>query len=143
MSDLIDRQAAIDAVTKYCLKYDLRELLADIECFPTADLSEYCDKLWETAYERGKAETLIIKLTEGDKESLKKAMKEAELTLVAEPRNGKWEIDVDHEYDVFDIAGERTWAVKATCSECGFTMRFIEGHGVFKYCPNCGARMEE
>ena len=56
MSDLIDRQAAIDAVTKYCLKYDLRELLADIECLPTADLSEYCDKLWKTAYERGKAE---------------------------------------------------------------------------------------
>jgi len=23
---------------------------------PTTDLSEYCDKLWETAYERGKAE---------------------------------------------------------------------------------------
>ena len=35
--DLISRQAAIDAVTKYCLKYDLRELLADIECLPTAE----------------------------------------------------------------------------------------------------------
>lgn len=58
-------------------------------------------------------------------------------------KKGKWEIDVDCEYDIFDIAGERTWAVKATCSECGFVMRFIEGHGVFNYCPNCGARMEE
>ena len=62
--DLISRQAAIDAITKYCLKYDLRELLADIECLPTADLSEYSDKLWKTAYERGKAE--------------------------ADPRKGKW-----------------------------------------------------
>ena len=56
MDDLISRQAAIDAVTKYCINNDLRELLADIECLPTADLSDYCDKLWKTAYERGKAE---------------------------------------------------------------------------------------
>ena len=34
--DLISRQAAIDAVTKYCIKNDLRELLADIECLPAA-----------------------------------------------------------------------------------------------------------
>ena len=67
---------------------------------------------------------------------------EAELGLTAE-KKGKWEIDVDHEYDIFDIEGERTWATKATCSECGFTMRFIEGHGVFNYCPNCGCRMTE
>ena len=26
---------------------------------PTADLSEYSDKLWKTAYERGKAEAII------------------------------------------------------------------------------------
>lgn len=61
----------------------------------------------------------------------------------AERRNGKWEIDVDCEYSVFDIAGERTWAIKATCSECGFTTSFIEGHGVYNYCPKCGVRMEE
>ena len=35
--DLISRQAAIDAVTKYCIKNDLRELLANIECLPTAE----------------------------------------------------------------------------------------------------------
>ena len=37
MDDLISRQAAIEAVTQYCPKYDLRELLADIECLPTAE----------------------------------------------------------------------------------------------------------
>lgn len=37
MDDLISRQAALEAVTKYCLKYDLRELLADIECLPNAE----------------------------------------------------------------------------------------------------------
>lgn len=64
-----------------------------------------------------------------------------EQPTIKERKKGTWEIDVDCEYDVFDIAGERTWAIKATCSECGFTMSFIEGHGVFNYCPNCGARM--
>lgn len=34
---LINRQDAIDAVTKYCTKYDLRELLADIEVLPSAE----------------------------------------------------------------------------------------------------------
>lgn len=37
MDDLISRQAALEAVTKYCIKNDLRELLADIECLPTAE----------------------------------------------------------------------------------------------------------
>lgn len=55
--------------------------------------------------------------------------------------NGEGEMSERKEELLFDIAGERTWAIKATCSECGFTMSFIEGHGVFNYCPNCGARM--
>lgn len=36
MSDLISRQAAIDAVMKYCLQYDLRDLLAELEVMPSA-----------------------------------------------------------------------------------------------------------
>ena len=100
MDDLISRQAAIDAITKYCLKYDLRELLADIECLPTADLSEYSDKLWKTAYERGKAE--------------------------AHPKKGKWVPLTDG------------WAV---CSVCEHLERAA---GLkWRFCPNCGARMEE
>lgn len=67
--DLISRQAAIDAMTecywsimgdeppkldeKTALYVDLKQA---IKRLPTADLSEYCDKLWKTAYERGKAE---------------------------------------------------------------------------------------
>ena len=35
--DLINRQDVIDAVTKYCTKYDLRELLADIEVLPSVE----------------------------------------------------------------------------------------------------------
>ena len=36
MSNLISRQAAIDKITKYCMKYDLRDLLAEIEVLPSA-----------------------------------------------------------------------------------------------------------
>jgi len=74
MSDLISRQAAIDAL------FELYEYQGDIdpteaadlvrqgiflaekkiEQLPSAqpDLSEYSDKLWKKAYERGKAEAL-------------------------------------------------------------------------------------
>lgn len=34
--DLIKRQDAIDAVTKYCTEHDLRDLLADLEVLPSA-----------------------------------------------------------------------------------------------------------
>lgn len=69
MSDLISRQAAI---TLPIMPKEYRKH-KPIDCddayeqgwgdcqscigrLPTADLSEYCDKLWKTAYERGKAE---------------------------------------------------------------------------------------
>ena len=124
--DLISRQAAIDAVTKYCLKYDLRELLADIECLPTAEpnaavlkvevsaeeametvkntLSDYFDTLWKTAYERGKAE--------------------------AHPKKGEW-VAFANEGGELDLR----------CSVCGEEQGFFFGY--FNYCPNCGAKMEE
>ena len=71
--DLIRRQAALDVIFPYCPDDDgtcskngddLRNLLDDIENLPPAqtDLSEYSDKLWRSAYERGKrdAQTEII-----------------------------------------------------------------------------------
>ena len=38
--DAISRQAAIDAVTKYCTQYDLRDLLADVEMLYSITPSE-------------------------------------------------------------------------------------------------------
>lgn len=65
MSDLIDRRAAIDAANRadYTglaveeVKKVTDEVVKELKKLPSADLSEYCDKLWNTAYERGKAET--------------------------------------------------------------------------------------
>ena len=39
-TDAISRQAVIDATTKYCVLYDLRELLADIETLPSINVAE-------------------------------------------------------------------------------------------------------
>ena len=64
MNDPIDRQTAIDALHGYfdgmletdtwspCDVYGLIEILPSVQ----PDLSEYSDKLWRNAYERGKAE---------------------------------------------------------------------------------------
>ena len=52
MDDLINRQYAI----KTLLTEGLITAAVYIERMPTADLSEYSDKLWEIAYKRGKAD---------------------------------------------------------------------------------------
>lgn len=73
---------------------------------------------------------------EVDKESLKKAMEEMELTLVpAEPRKGRWIEEEDA-----DWAGGGYWR----CSACGYGYSFgmLSIHEL-NYCPNCGARMTE
>jgi len=63
MSDLISRQAAIDALhmhLMYRMGTDSNKKRLDdwINSLPSAepDMSEYSDKLWKAAYERGKAE---------------------------------------------------------------------------------------
>lgn len=60
MDDLISRQDVLDIIMGdglYCDTYDDKEYSAErIKSIPTADLSEYCDKLWKIAYERGQKE---------------------------------------------------------------------------------------
>lgn len=67
MYDLISRQAAIEALGDMPMSWadtdaeiqaqeDWKQHREALLNLPTADLSEYCDKLWKTAYERGKAE---------------------------------------------------------------------------------------
>lgn len=59
--DSISRQTAIDAFYKYPnIDWTTLDVLAKINALPSAqpDLSGYSDKLWQKAYERGKAEAL-------------------------------------------------------------------------------------
>lgn len=43
--------------------------------------------------------------------------------------------------EVFDISGVRTWGARYQCRNCGFEPIFIEDHGRYNFCPNCGADM--
>lgn len=55
--------------------------------------------------------------------------------------HGRW-IGIET-VDAYDIAGIKTWALRARCSECGFVKKFIEAHtGQYIYCPTCGAKMD-
>lgn len=112
MDDLISRQAAIKALedagmTNYLATgdfYGIINALTVIKNMPTADLSEYSDKLWKTAYERGKAE--------------------------AHPKKGKWipvtngrgghECDQCHEYAPSWQTGEEH--LTNYCPNCGARM---------------------
>lgn len=58
-----------------------------------------------------------------------------------EVKRGRW--IVGNKTSVFDLAGVETWAVRMTCSECSFSLNFVEGHTAqYRFCPQCGARME-
>lgn len=145
MDDLIRRQDVLDIIMGdglYCDTYDDKEYSAErIKSIPTADLSEYCDKLWKTAEPR---------LSEGDKEVIRIHLGAIKETLcnqrrweeaqeyegiierlnglpTAEPRKGRWEYN--------DYGGLGNWH----CTACG---EICICNGVEDYCPNCGARME-
>lgn len=100
MADLIDRQAAIDAVRSYYDECDEREESIEerIEQLPSTDmdLSNFSDRLWRAAYERGKAEAV---------------------------RHGHW-IDKDGGIATCSECGERwgVWSVMNYCPHCGALM---------------------
>ena len=62
VGDMISRQAAIDTVRSYYDECDEQEESIEerIERLPSADidLSDFSDKLWAAAYERGKADAV-------------------------------------------------------------------------------------
>lgn len=57
-----------------------------------------------------------------------------------EPKTGHWSRKT--KVDAYDIAGVKTWGIKCQCDRCDFTTIVVEDFGYYKYCPNCGARME-
>ena len=52
-----------------------------------------------------------------------------------ERKTGKWIEKNNPNYSPFDTSGE----VTRVCSECGYSYAV---RAYFRYCPNCGARME-
>ena len=115
MSDLIDRQAAIevtDAIWAVTGDVNVAKVWQQLKDLPSVqpDLSEYSNKLWQKAYERGKAE---------------------------ERKTGRW-IECDHEKWIVGVHGLR-------CSECngGYHLNNEMTIYYWNYCPNCGAKMME
>ena len=117
MSDLISRKAAIEALKRaeaLTRAFGYHHVIDTIRELPTAEPS-----------------TTIMKVEVGvDKESLRKAMEEAELTLLPAEKKGRW---------VYDEERGAT-GIYAICTACN---EMIYQTGEFNYCPNCGARMEE
>lgn len=112
--DLISRQTLIDAFKEeFYTMYsdDYNYMIKFFNDLPTADLSEYCDKLWKTAYERGKAE--------------------------AQPRKGKWNTAYCPKCSV---CGTPFYGIEPVryhyCPNCGAKM---EESAEFKcpICPDC------
>lgn len=60
-----------------------------------------------------------------------------------EPKTGHWE-EVGEEYiQVYDLNGIPSCGDERICSECGFETVFIGEHcSQYKFCPNCGAKMD-
>lgn len=93
------------------------ELFGNPEQSAQPDLSDYSDKLWKAAYERGKRDAQ------------------------SERKTGEWE-EIAVIADAYDISGAKTWASRIKCDQCGFTTTVIEGHfSQYNFCPNCGADM--
>lgn len=62
--------------------------------------------------------------------------------ITPQPKIGHWIIK-DSKEQGYDIAGIKTWYIQIMCDNCGFIKTAIEGHtGQYKFCPNCGAKME-
>jgi rubrerythrin len=121
MSDLISRQAAIDALKNRWKKTRNYEGNGDDiaeECelylkqvpFAQLDLSGYSDKLWRLAYERGKREA-----------SAQRTGKWIAISK-ANPTASGFGISISHLYE---------------CDMCGHMSKART-----PYCPNCGAKME-
>lgn len=147
MSDLIKRSDAIKALEREksdwnndynvpidnCIKRLKKVKSAD------TDISEYSDKLWRNAYERGKADRPQDDEFENfDRESLLfliDVQKERIGELLADRPQGEWLVDILN--------------YKSMCSVCGanetdfiYGTEMWYGLGESKFCPSCGARMK-
>ena len=58
-----------------------------------------------------------------------------------DPRTGHW-VRKTIINRVYDIAGVETWGTEWQCNKCDFTTTVIEDGYFYKYCPNCGIKMD-
>ena len=120
MRDLIDRQAAIDAIEEV----DWYHIGKTGELIHGANSQEH-----EPIYKAKDIYAVLEKLPSAQ-------------PTIEERKTGRWE-EIEVIAEAYDIAGVKTWASKMQCDQCGFSTFAIEGcFSQYHFCPNCGARME-
>lgn len=60
--------------------------------------------------------------------------------ITPQSKTGHWGRKI--KVDTYDIEGVKTWGIKCQCDKCDFSTIVVEDFGYYKYCPNCGAKME-
>ena len=63
-----------------------------------------------------------------------------QLPSVSTENTGHWSRKT--KVDAYDLCGVKTWGIKCQCDRCTFTTTVVEDFGYYKYCPNCGAKMQ-
>ena len=136
MSDLIDRQAAIDATWEEPSYTDplnvLTEVRDRIKALPPAQPEQHIDAdgtLWVTVTDIGRVTRVIVD------EEKSKFCRQFYMDAQPEQRTGRW-IPQDHNKRAGNISTFVYYY--PTCSECGQV-----GNETYKYCPHCGAKMTE
>lgn len=128
MSDLISREDVIKAIKPIVATLPLgyhSEFASAINSIPTADNSI-------SLLPNG--ELLVDTEYTNQVESVRLMNYEGFTRVFEEPNVGRW-IDAD-------VINEMLDTYLANCSVCNCQMDVHENRGYFKYCPNCGAKME-
>lgn len=123
-TDHVSRQLVLDAITKYCTKYDLRDLLADIEGLPPEE-SEHDEIIFCPACKYGEGPYHNVRCTKyygmGGP---------YDYCSMAERKEAIWQKK--------DLGGVEYTGV---CSNCGYGSFWSEVKN-YILCPNCGAKMK-
>ena len=91
---------------------------------------------------REDAERMVAGMKSADGLSAVKALGVIPSADVVPVRHGRW-VDVDR-MQMHDLHGVLTWGNSFKCTECQFKTFAVEGHITqYKYCPNCGAKMDK
>jgi len=132
MNDLIERQSVLNACEQ---SINILEAVDRIMDLPSVEQEPKTEQ--EDDYFRKIVEVAISQLR-ADRDRLEDELAKRE----QEPKTGHW-ITKDGKEQGYDIGGIKTWYIQIMCDKCGFIKTAIEGHtGQYKFCPNCGARME-
>jgi hypothetical protein len=137
-NDAISRQAVIDACDQSINIFDATDRIKELPSVkPKVKECEDCvSRKWLKNAIHNFYKGLIHTPTEEDIQ----AYIDVAPSVTLKPKTGRWSRKT--KVDAYDLAGVKTWGIKCQCDKCDFTTIVVEDFGYYKYCPNCGAKME-